>query len=33
MKDPEKRKCVKEHNLNWIEFFTIDELKDWLENG
>ncbi|MDY6152441.1 MAG: hypothetical protein SPI06_03435 [Terrisporobacter sp.] len=33
IKDPEKRKCAKEHNLNWIEFFTIDELKDWLENG
>ena len=33
IKDPEKRKCAKEHNLNWKEFFTIDELKDWLENG
>ena len=26
-------KYAKEHNLNWIEFFTINELKDWLENG
>ena len=33
IKDPEKRKCAKEHSLNWKEFFTIDELKDWLENG
>lgn len=33
IKDPEKRRCAKEHNLNWKEFFTIDELKDWLENG
>lgn len=33
IKDPEKRKCAKEYSLNWKEFFTINELKDWLENG
>lgn len=29
-KDPEKRKCAKEHNLNYLEFFNLDELKNWL---
>lgn len=32
-KDPEKRECAKKNNLNWIEFFTINELRNWLENG
>ena len=33
MADKIKIVGAKEHNLNWKEFFTIDELKDWLENG
>ena len=33
IKDVEKRNFAKQNNLNYKEFFTIDELKDWLENG
>lgn len=33
IKDVEKRNIAKRNNLNYKEFFTIDELKDWLENG
>lgn len=29
-KDPEKRKCAKDHNLNYIEFFTLNELINWI---
>ena len=29
--DPLKRNTVKENNLNFIEFFNINELKDWLD--
>lgn len=32
IKDPLKRKYAKEHNLNYLEFFSIDELKTWLDN-
>ena len=28
--DVRKRKIAKENNLNWIEFFNINELKEWL---
>ena len=27
--DPLKRKIAKDNNLNWIEFFTIDEFYNW----
>lgn len=30
--DPLKRKIAKENNLNWIEFFSLLELKEWLNN-
>nr|DAP54545.1 MAG TPA: zinc-ribbon domain protein [Caudoviricetes sp.] len=33
--DPLKRKTAKENNLNWLEFFTIDQFMNWyrtLEN-
>ena len=29
IKDPLKRKIAKENNLNWIEFFTLDEFINW----
>lgn len=29
VRDPLKRKTAKENNLNWIEFFNMEELKDW----
>lgn len=30
IKDPYKRKIAKENKLNYLEFFNISELKDWL---
>lgn len=27
--DPKKRQIVKENNLNWIEFFNLQEFEDW----
>ena len=30
IRDPLKRKTVKENNLNWIEFFSLEEFYDWL---
>ena len=30
--DIRKREIAKQNNLNWIEFFTIKELKEWLNN-
>ena len=29
--DPLKRKTAKENNLNWLEFFTIDQFMNWYE--
>lgn len=29
--DIRKRNIAKQNNLNWLEFFSIQELKDWLE--
>lgn len=29
IKDPLKRKTAKENNLNWLEFFTMDEFMMW----
>lgn len=29
IRDPLKRKTAKENNLNWIEFFTIDQFMEW----
>ena len=29
--DVRKRNIAKQNNLNWLEFFSIQELKDWLE--
>ena len=31
--DVRKRNVAKENNLNWFEFFNIDELKIWLERN
>lgn len=31
VKDPEKRKIVKEQNLNWIEFFNLEEFNRWFK--
>lgn len=31
VKDVAKRKWAKDNNLNWIEFFTIDEFDKWIE--
>ena len=31
--DVKKRNWAKENNLNWIEFFTFEEVKVWLENN
>lgn len=32
IRDPLKRKTAKENNLNWIEFFTIDQFMEWYKN-
>ena len=32
IRDVNKRNIAKQNNLNWIEFFTIDELKEWLKD-
>ena len=29
--DPMKRIWAKEHKLNWLEFFTIEQFKHWFE--
>lgn len=29
-RDPLKRKTAKQNNLNWIEFFSFKEVKNWL---
>ena len=31
VRDPLKRKIAKENNLNWIEFFTMEEFMTWFE--
>lgn len=31
IRDVKKRETAKQNNLNWIEFFTIEELKQWLQ--
>lgn len=33
IRDPLKRETAKKNNLNWIEFFTIEEFKYWLTFG
>ena len=30
IEDPLKRKTAKENNLNWIEFFSLKDLQEWL---
>jgi hypothetical protein len=30
-RDTKKRECVLNNSLNWLEFFSIDEFKHWLE--
>ena len=30
IRDPLKRQTAKDNNLNWIEFWTVDEVKEWL---
>lgn len=32
IRDPLKRKIAKENNLNWIEFFTFEEAKDFVDS-
>ena len=31
IRDVNKRKIAKENKLNWIEFFSILELNEWLK--
>jgi len=31
--DVKKRETAKQNNLNWLEFFSILKLKEWLNNG
>lgn len=31
LRDPLKRETAKKNNLNWIEFFTIEEFDEWFE--
>jgi hypothetical protein len=31
--DPLKRQTAKENNLNWIEFFTLEEFIEWFKNN
>ena len=31
--DPLKRRIAKQNNLNWLEFFTIEEVESFLNNG
>lgn len=31
-RDPIKRETAKKNNLNWIEFFTVDEFKNWFKS-
>ena len=33
IRDPEKRKCAKQNNLNFLEFFTEDDFNKWFENN
>ena len=30
-KNPLKRQTAKQNNLNWMEFFTIKEIENWLK--
>ena len=30
-RDPLKRVIAKENNLNWIEFFNIDQFNNWFD--
>lgn len=32
IRDVNKRNIAKNNNLNWIEFWNIDELKKWIIN-
>lgn len=32
IRDPLKRKTAKENNLNWVEFFTVEEFNEWFES-
>lgn len=31
-RDPMKRETAKKNNLNWIEFFTVDEFNNWFRS-
>lgn len=31
-RDPMKRETAKKNNLNWIEFFTVDEFSNWFRS-
>lgn len=33
VKDVVKRQWAKSHNLNWIEFFNLNEFNKWIENS
>ena len=32
IRDPLKRKIAKENNLNWLEFFSIDDFNIWFQS-
>lgn len=32
IRDPLKRKTAKDNNLNWIEFFTMEEFLNWYKD-
>ena len=31
IRDPLKRETARKNNLNWIEFFTMDEFMKWYD--
>ena len=31
--DPLKREIAKKNHLNWIEFWTVEEAKKWIEEN
>ena len=33
IRDPLKRKIVKENNLNWLEFFNMNDFIEWYKKG
>ena len=31
VRDPLKRKIAKDNNLNYVEFWSVNELKEWIK--